>query len=385
MTLRSLAVCEVTRLRLGDEGLADLAACLWPVDCQSCGGFLGDDPPSVLVDDLGGRAMASLHHQGCRAPGWNDSMIVITGSGQFTTFVARMVLLPVVRADGIKGTCPLMVVNPGLECVQLQHALDGSWRAGEQHGLAGVGLVRPGPALRLCVPADGLVARITDSCVVVVLQVPPFTVYEAPANRQLLDRARALGGVLIAVTQTLNPGDFAVSDLSAMLAHPRTAAGWAALHGISRPPRRRFRRRGEICVLHWSREHLSVGKLVGQAPRRLSDDQARSWAESVISRRQAEPLTWRPVPEESPDGSWSARGFCSAQQHVLRRHADGWKLVLICAETSGTRAETDNEAKAWAAEMLKLHAGITGLAWQPRPSTPGSVTLHGTPRRTWGR
>jgi hypothetical protein len=72
------------------------------------------------------------------------------------------------------------------------------------------------------------------------------------------------------------------------------------------------------------------------------------------------------------------RSRSAAREYVLRRHADGWKLVLIRAQTDGARVETDNEAKAWAADMLKLHAGISHVTWRPGSSGPGSVTLYGT-------
>jgi hypothetical protein len=35
MAVATLLVSEVTRHRLGDDGLAELAACLWAVDCFS--------------------------------------------------------------------------------------------------------------------------------------------------------------------------------------------------------------------------------------------------------------------------------------------------------------------------------------------------------------
>ena len=177
MAVTTLMVSEVTRRRLGDHGLAELAACLWQVDCQSCGRFLGDDPPAVVVDDLNSVALASLHHQRCRLPEWNDSMLVVAGSGQYSTFVARMMLLPVTGDDGTKETYPLMLVNPALECVQLQRTQGGGWQVGQDHWLTQAGLVQPGPHLELGAPADGLVARVTDSSVAVVFQVPPFTVY----------------------------------------------------------------------------------------------------------------------------------------------------------------------------------------------------------------
>jgi len=376
MAVTTLLVCETTRQRLGDSGLGELAACLWPVVCQSCGRLLGDEPPTVVIDELNLVAMASLHHLSCRLPGWNDSLIVMVGSGQYTTFVARMVLLPLVATDGSTETCPLMLINPGLECVQLQRGRDGTWQVRNSDWLARGELARPGRPVRIGVPADGVIARATDTSVAVVHQVPPFTVYEAPADELLIDRVRTLGGVLVAVTPTLNPGDFAVSELHAALAHPSTLALWAGLHGAHRPRRRRFRLRKEVCVLHWSSEQISVGRLVGQAPGRLSAGRARAWAERVISPGEVGSLTWQPVREGRPDEAWRARGS-PAHEHVLRRHPAGWNLVLVCGQAAGTRAETDNEAKAWAAETLQLQAGISGLTWMPGPSMPGMFTWYG--------
>jgi hypothetical protein len=83
------------------------------------------------------------------------------------------------------------------------------------------------------------------------------------------------------------------------------------------------------------------------------------------------------VQEHSPDEGWQVRDLGSGLQYVIRRHADGWKLVQVCRQTTGERAETDNEAKAWAAGVLKLHTGGSAVTWRPAPSTPGSVTLYG--------
>jgi hypothetical protein len=157
-------------------------------------------------------------------------MTVVAGSGQYTTFVARMLLLPVTLAGGAREEWPLMVVNPGLECAHLERSGDGSWQVSPDRALVQAGLGRLRPGLPLGVPSDGLVARLTDSTVAVVLQAPPFTVYEAPADEQLLGQARALGGVLFAVTPTLNPGDLDAAELRPALGDARTVGGWAALH-----------------------------------------------------------------------------------------------------------------------------------------------------------
>ncbi len=52
---------------LGQDGVSEVAASLWPVDCQTCGQPLGSRPPALCVDDLVGFAMATLHHGRCRA------------------------------------------------------------------------------------------------------------------------------------------------------------------------------------------------------------------------------------------------------------------------------------------------------------------------------
>jgi hypothetical protein len=137
MAVATLLVSELTQRRLGDDGLAELAACLRAVDCQSCGRLPGADLPSVCVDDLGGAAVASLHHQRCRPPGWNESMTVVAGSGLYSTFVARMILVPVTSDSGAKHVWPLMVVNPGLECVHLQRGAGGRWQVSPDRWRAG--------------------------------------------------------------------------------------------------------------------------------------------------------------------------------------------------------------------------------------------------------
>jgi hypothetical protein len=70
MPVAEVMVSEKIYQKLGEDVLRDVTSCLWAVDCQTCGGFLGDDPPALYVDDLMVFAVATLHHQRCRDPGW---------------------------------------------------------------------------------------------------------------------------------------------------------------------------------------------------------------------------------------------------------------------------------------------------------------------------
>jgi len=127
-------------------------------------------------------------------------MIVVAGSGQYTTFAARMILLPVTLADGAKDAWPLIVVNPSLECVQLEHAGDGRWQVSPDRSLVQARLARPGPGLPLCIPADGLIARLTGSTVAVVLQMPPFAERHGVPIETIAD---LVGHASTAVTETV--------------------------------------------------------------------------------------------------------------------------------------------------------------------------------------
>jgi hypothetical protein len=66
MVLSKVHISSKIRDKLGENGVAELTACLWPVDCQTCNRPLGADPPALLVDDMLAFATASLHHRRCQ-------------------------------------------------------------------------------------------------------------------------------------------------------------------------------------------------------------------------------------------------------------------------------------------------------------------------------
>jgi len=369
-------VSEKVHQKLGEDGLRDVTACLWSADGQTCGGLLGNDPPVLYVEDMLVFAVASLHHQRCRIPDWNDSGAIKAVSADHLSFFTRMVLLPFLGEDGREALWPMMLVNPGLECVSLKPDESGQWRVYPNAEFAAAGLVHPGPELTLGVPIEGAVARLMDDSIAVTLQVAPFSNYEAPADSQTLECARSSGGVLIGVTHALHPGDFTREDLHRALTDSRTLAGWVGVHGAQSAPKQKAPVQGIIYVLHWNERHRSVGKLVGQSPKVLSSRMARSWAQRATHAGARALLPWELVDAKRPDDGWYTLNALSGKQYFLRRHSDGWKLVQAYSRVDGDTVESDNEAKAWAGNVLKFKAGVSGLTWEPGPTTPGSTTLY---------
>jgi hypothetical protein len=375
MAVTQVMITEDIRQKLGEEGLRDLTTRLWAMDCQTCGRFLGDDPPTLCVDDLMVFATASLHHQGCRVAEWNDCGAIRRTHGEYVSFFTRMVLLPLPDGEN-EELWPMILINPGLECVTLKPGPGGEWRVQSDPEFIKAGLVPPGPALKLGVPVEGLIARITDSSVAVTLQIPPFSTYEAPADKETLDCARTRGGVLTGVTHALNPGDFSKEELHKAISSGQILAGWAGSHGPRQAAQPSTPPLGVTCILHWNERHMTVGKLVDHAPKVLSSKKAHSRAERVIGADQGALLPWKLVDENRPNDGWYTMHALSMQEYLLRRHTDGWKLVQVYSSVHGKTVESDNEAKAWARGVLKHKAGISGLKWEPGPTTPGSVTLY---------
>jgi len=217
--------------KLGREGLAELAASLWPVDCQTCGRPLGSAPPALCVDDIGPFARASLHHQQCRAPEWNEG--VITGSGgAFVTYRTRLVMLPLSSGTG-HDSLPTMLVNPSLESVFL-HPVDGTWRPQLPLEFAQAGMVPPGPQLRLYQPIRGVTARLTNDAITVTMPPPAATdVYEcelAESDTQFYREISSKRGIKLAATYVADPAsDDGARQLWDAMRTGRVLCGWVAL------------------------------------------------------------------------------------------------------------------------------------------------------------
>lgn len=375
MGVEKALINEKISSELGEEGLRDLFACLWPVDCQTCGRFLGDEPPALCVDDSIIFAVASLHHPGCRAPVWNDSgMITAVSDVSPLSYITTSLLLPLGR-DGQVEWWPMMVVNPGLESVVLERE-DRNWRVRPNLAFKAAGLVPPGPELLIGRPVDGAVALITGTSVAVAFQVSPLRTYEAPADEEIVECARARGGVLVGVTHAVNPGELTEEVLRTAMATGQILMGWVGVHGAASALRRSSPPLGVTCVLHWNERHMSVGTLLGRTPKLLSGKKARAWAARVIGAGSGALLPWELTDKDRPEDGWFTMDALSAKQYFLRRYPDGWTLVQAYSQVGGKNVESDNEAKAWAVGVLRHRTGISGVAWEPGPTTPGSSTLY---------
>lgn len=233
-------ICDrKTRDKLGEDGLTEVRAQLYAVDCQTCGRPLGTGAPALVVNAMDDWAMAGLHHRGCRSAEWNDGAAIESSAGATITWSAESALFPVPTASGERASCAMLIVNPSLEVLFLYSGTAG-WRPGYHAAFSSAGLApSSGPALVLRDRiARGVNARIRDAEIAVVLEQPaPVSEYSAAAAPETVAAARA-HGFLFVVTHALDPsglgsmgGRAAVLQVLDAIEHERAITGWAARDG----------------------------------------------------------------------------------------------------------------------------------------------------------
>lgn len=375
MSVEKVLISERVTSELGEEGLRDLLASMWAVDCQTCGKFLGEDPPALFVDDSIIYATASLHHPDCRASQWNDSGVLTYSDIEAITWNAAAGILVLDRA-GKPDPKPMMLINPGLESVVLERRQQGGWGVRPVLAFRAAGLAPSGAKRKIPGPVDGAVATITDASLAVSFQVPGLGTYEASADPMVVGGARACGGFLVGVTHALNPLQYEEKEFHAAMTAGKVLIGWVGAHGAVPAAPRTSRVLDATLVLHWNNHHISVGKLLGQAPKILSSKMARAWAGRFIGTERGPLVEWMSSSSDRPQDGWFTVNALSMEQYILRRYSDGWKLIQAYQQVIGKGVETGNEARAWAADVMQYRAGVFGLSWEPGPSTPGSSTLY---------
>jgi hypothetical protein len=109
-------------------------------------------------------------------------------------------------------------------------------------------------------------------------------------------------------------------------------------------------------VLRRHRRHLVVGTLLSHTPRTLTNHQAQYWATRQATTGTILLLPWKLFDEADPDGGWHTISGLLVEQYALYRHLDGWHLLGAVTRVPRRRIATDDDAKAWAAEVLHPRA-----------------------------
>ena len=219
--------------RLGDMAMRELAEHLWAVDCQSCGRPLGGRWPALVVNNMITSASASLHHRRCRRPRWNDTGSLALNTAELLSNFTRLVLAPFPATSGSEQPFevrPMLVVNPSLEQVILRQDPDQRWRVGTVDLYSQFGLTRVSATLReldLARPVAGARGQLAGEDLVVRVAMEDWS---SPIEPAFAERVRELGGVVLAVTTMLHPGQ--LTDLESMRAAVlagQVAMGWVAV------------------------------------------------------------------------------------------------------------------------------------------------------------
>lgn len=220
---------------LGRSGLAELRAHLWAQDCQTCGRSLGEQRPALVVRDFAATANASLHHGECRRPGWEDDPRLVLVGPALVTHVTYTTLAPFEVGTG--RMVPMLLVNPGLEQVHLRRVRDagagGRWAVSTVEIFRQFGLDAAGPGLAMPdhLAVAGPRGRLVGDELAMI--VGPYQ-WSAPLGREVSDQIRARGGILLAVTTGIHPGEHpdAASVIAAVLvaaAAGQVAVGWVGV------------------------------------------------------------------------------------------------------------------------------------------------------------
>lgn len=374
MLTTSIKVSRDILDKLGEDGIRDVCACLWAADCQTCGRFLGDEPPALAVDDSLATVTASLHHLACRTPVWNDSGMIVRIPEDNLSWLSVMLTFPVITSAGEQEYWPMLLVNPGLEQVPLVSDGQDGYRVLRS---AIRGLEPSSMGLDVNAPVSGAVATLTADSVSVSFALGHRT-YTAPADEFFLESIRVLGGVLVGFSHALHPGQLNTHVMNQAILSGWIGVGRVMLHGAEIPTPAPVPQDAPAALytLEWNAKDLSVGRVLDHTPDDLDARAAIDWANKVIGA-DAALIDWTPADGGQPDEGWFTMDALSVQMYFLRRHPDGWRVIAAYARVSGrSGVESDNEARAWARDHLARKGQPTKLSWAPGPSTPAARTLY---------
>ena len=227
MAVAQVQITEEIHDKLGEDGLREVCAHLWAIDCQTCGRSLdGPDRPALYVQDAMVSVHASLHHPACRLPDWDEGERgFYCSQASMLSWIAKLAM-PTLGDD--TPNRPMLVVNPGMETVQIE-AGDGGWKVRLHRAFTDTGLRPADPLQSAGDPLQGATAQVTSSSIAVAFTL--LEPYDAPATDAMRKRARELGGITVAITHALNPHTMTYGEMADAAARGQVFTGWAPLEG----------------------------------------------------------------------------------------------------------------------------------------------------------
>jgi hypothetical protein len=229
MGVQEAAVDDRIREKLGEDGARLALQSLWAVDCQTCNRPLQSDVPALVVDDAITFAIATLHHQRCHTSAWKDEGAINVANSPTVSYTCLSLVLQ--ATAGREGDRAALLVNPRLEMLFLKRTPLGQWQVDLGAEFRAAGLRNPAESpLDFRAPLPSASARLRGGQIVVSLTGPPPLQYAAGANTPFKQALNAHHGLVLLVTQALNPPELSsMAQLAPVLNGDRSLGGWVAL------------------------------------------------------------------------------------------------------------------------------------------------------------
>lgn len=225
-------VDDLTRRKLGANGLAELADNLWAKDCQTCGWDLAGDRPTVHCQDMFTFTQVTLHHRRCQPARWSEDTLIQASNAALVSYDVLSFMLPgqAVSADGTtrsREDRPMFFVNPSLESLMLVEKGHG-WTNLLPETFHHAGLRPPGPEMSLRDPIPRATAQLGVGEVSVNLS--PIDLWSCGVDVAFREAVEDLGGVLLAVTSAMVPSRMnTLGEFIDLFSTNRIALGWVQL------------------------------------------------------------------------------------------------------------------------------------------------------------
>lgn len=202
MAVPALYIHDDIRVKLSSDVLQQAAVNLHPQDCQACGNPLGEQTPSVSVDDFGPFITALLNHEDCRPSGWYTDGVM--PGGRHMSWTSRCFTLHM-DTGGTPDPRAMFIVCPHLEAVTLDQE-GGGWSVNTGRHWRKRGFRPMGPELvvdRWVSEEKPPAARMEGSTVHIHAGMEGR--WSAPADAETVQVCRAQGGFLLGISTSVNP------------------------------------------------------------------------------------------------------------------------------------------------------------------------------------